>query len=149
MRCYFAYGSNLWLEQMRQRCPDHQVLGPGVLTGHRWIITSRGYANVVLSAADLVLGVVYRISATDEERLDRFEGVAQGAYRKAVLPVETAQGTLSCLIYLDWQEQEGEPCEEYVQRMRYGIRDARLPSLYLERYLDKVTLEPALYAVAS
>lgn len=28
---YFGYGSNLWLDQMKRRCPDNQYVGVGVL----------------------------------------------------------------------------------------------------------------------
>ena len=42
MNPYFAYGSNMWRAQMRDRCPDHQLIGSGVLKGYRWIISARG-----------------------------------------------------------------------------------------------------------
>ncbi|UKZ55488.1 hypothetical protein TrVGV298_009312 [Trichoderma virens] len=44
---YFAYGSNLSTEQMRQRCPYSTAVGLGKITGWRWIINARGYANIV------------------------------------------------------------------------------------------------------
>ncbi|GAB7351274.1 hypothetical protein MBLNU459_g1692t1 [Dothideomycetes sp. NU459] len=44
---YFGYGSNLWLHQMAQRCPSSTYLGIARLDGYRWMINSRGYANVV------------------------------------------------------------------------------------------------------
>lgn len=44
---YFAYGSNLSTEQMRERCPYSTAVGLGKLTGWKWIINARGYANVV------------------------------------------------------------------------------------------------------
>ncbi|RDL35344.1 uncharacterized protein BP5553_07275 [Venustampulla echinocandica] len=44
---YFAYGSNLSLTQMSQRCPSSPYYGLGKLPGYRWIIGERGYANVV------------------------------------------------------------------------------------------------------
>jgi gamma-glutamylcyclotransferase len=138
MRPYFAYGSNLWRKQMGVRCPEHRILGAGVLTGYRWIVTTRGSANVVLSAPDLVLGVVYALSQRDEDRLDCHEGVRQGGCRKASLSVQTGLGVLSCLVYLDRREQEGDPEEEFVARMRKGVLDAGLPSLYVERYLEKI-----------
>jgi hypothetical protein len=34
---YFAYGSNLWREQMTSRCPEHREVGTGCLKGWRWI----------------------------------------------------------------------------------------------------------------
>ncbi|KAF9632337.1 hypothetical protein BFW01_g3199 [Lasiodiplodia theobromae] len=50
---YFAYGSNLWLAQMRRRCPSSVYLGVARLRSNgngshwRWVINERGYANVV------------------------------------------------------------------------------------------------------
>jgi len=44
---YFGYGSNLWLHQMSQRCPESKYLGVGRLNGFRWNISPRGYANVI------------------------------------------------------------------------------------------------------
>jgi len=59
MRNYFAYGSNLCRDQMRQRCPDAQVIQTGRLDGYRWIVNSRGYATIVVSAKDVVWGTVF------------------------------------------------------------------------------------------
>jgi gamma-glutamylcyclotransferase len=148
MRPYFAYGSNLWRKQMQARCPEHRFLGTGVLTGFRWIITTQGYASLVKSGSDLVLGVVYAISEADEQRLDHCEGVLEGAYLKLQLPVQTGRGMMDCLVYQAALEQEGDPREEYAERIRYGIRDAGLPSLYVERYLDKIVSWQEPYAHA-
>ena len=148
MKTYFAYGSNLWRKQMELRCPDHLVLGMGILTGYRWIITSRGYASVVRSPSDLVLGMVYAITETDEERLDLCEEVGEGAYRKASLPVQTGRGVLDCVVYIDPQEQEGFPCEEYVERIKCGLRDSGFPYSYVERYLAKIVAWNEPYAQA-
>lgn len=136
MKPYFAYGSNLWLEQMTSRCPDHRVVGSGILLGYRWIITARGYASVVPSSADFVFGMVYALSESDEERLDACERVGEGLYRKELLVVDTERGKLRCLVYVDPIREEGSPKEEYVARIGNGIRDARLPALYVERYLS-------------
>ncbi|ACH38884.1 hypothetical protein Gbem_1870 [Citrifermentans bemidjiense Bem] len=78
MKPYFAYGSNLWLKQMRSRCPGCRTIGAGVLIGYRWIITTRGYASVVRSVADVVFGTVYALSEEDEGRLDHSRGCRRG-----------------------------------------------------------------------
>ncbi|KAL7898494.1 hypothetical protein HDV63DRAFT_373910 [Trichoderma sp. SZMC 28014] len=44
---YFAYGSNLSTDQMRERCPYSTAVGLGKMTGWKWIINRRGYANIV------------------------------------------------------------------------------------------------------
>ncbi|OTA97070.1 hypothetical protein M434DRAFT_392245 [Hypoxylon sp. CO27-5] len=44
---YFAYGSNLSPEQMKDRCPSSPAVGLAYLSGWTWLINERGYANVV------------------------------------------------------------------------------------------------------
>lgn len=39
-RLYFAYGSNINLEQMAVRCPAAQVVGPAVLDGYELLFLS-------------------------------------------------------------------------------------------------------------
>jgi gamma-glutamylcyclotransferase len=75
MKNYFAYGSNLMLDQMKERCTDNVKIGIGTLSGYRWIINTRGYANIVKSEGDYVLGMIYEISSNDEKTLDRKEGL--------------------------------------------------------------------------
>lgn len=137
MNLYFAYGSNIWAEQMDDRCPNHRLVGVGVLKGYRWIISSRGYANIVESSSDVVLGVVYEISDSDEMNLDRYEGVGSGSYRKELLHVEVDGSHRTCLVYIDPIEEEGLPKAEYIRRINSGIKDAKLPPEYVENCIRK------------
>jgi gamma-glutamylcyclotransferase len=110
---YFGYGSNLWRQQMEQRCPHSEYKGVARLNNYKWLINERGYANVVQiprhkteteessppSAKpyeDEVWGLVYTLQPSDEARLDRNEGVPV-AYTKEWLvcdfwPVEDGSG---------------------------------------------------------
>lgn len=137
VKLYFAYGSNLWRRQMQERCPGHRLIGSGILKGYRWIITARGYANVVKSETDEVHGIVYEISESDEKHLDRFEGVHIGNYRKEILKIEIAGESRECLVYVDPVEEEGKPKREYIDRINKGIYDSRLPSDYVNHYIRK------------
>ncbi len=136
---YFAYGSNMWLEQMARRCPASRVLGPGRLADHRWTISARGYANVVSSPGDHVLGTVFALTVEDEDALDRHEGVHLDppSYLKRTLPVSLEPGREACLVYVDPRLEEGEAWPEYRVRIRNGLRDAALPAAYVERYLAR------------
>ena len=133
MNLYFAYGSNLWLKQMRKRCPDHRVFSHGVLKGYRWIINKRGFANVVKSIQDKVHGIIYEISESDEKTLDKCEGVGIGKYYKETILVEAAGQEVKCLVYIDPIEDEGKPKPEYIDRINKGIIDAELPEEYVIR----------------
>ena len=137
MKLYFAYGSNMSTKQMRERCPNRRLISSGVLLGYRWIISERGYANIIRSALDRVYGVVYEISPFDERELDGYEGVNSGCYRKELLSVEIKGRPQDCLVYVDPTEGEGSPRAEYVDRINQGIADADLPADYVERYIRK------------
>ncbi len=132
---HFAYGSNLWRQQMASRCPDHRLIGTGRLDGWRWIITTRGYASIVVSEGDYVLGTVYDLSDADVRNLDRFEGVARGDYDKEMIMVKQGERALDCLVYIDPVTGEGRPQEEYIARINNSIRDAGLDADYVSHYL--------------
>jgi gamma-glutamylcyclotransferase (GGCT)/AIG2-like uncharacterized protein YtfP len=137
MKFYFAYGSNLWRKQMQDRCPNHRVIAKGVLKGYRWIISARGYANIVNSKPDEVHGIVYEISESDEHSLDRDEDVQKGAYRKEMIMIEVDGQSRECLVYIDPIEEEGKAKQEYIKRINKGICDSTLPSEYVNRYVRK------------
>ena len=122
---------------MQDRCPDHRFIGGGVLNGYQWIISSRGYANVVRSTPDVVYGIVYEISDSDERQLDAYEGVSSGSYRRELLSVEVNGSLINCLVYVDPIENEGLPKEEYIRRINMGIEDAELPSDYVRNSIRR------------
>lgn len=137
-RFYFAYGSNLWLAQMSKRCPDNCLLGLGTLNKYRWVISYRGYANVLAErkGKDLVYGVVYELSEEDEKKLDVYEGVAQGSYEKHYLDVNLeGTGMIKCLVYVDPRRDEGKPWKEYIVRINNGLRDVSLPEDWVKKYI--------------
>ncbi|KAK3330673.1 hypothetical protein B0H66DRAFT_71653 [Apodospora peruviana] len=164
-RLYFGYGSNLWLEQMALRCLGSDFIGIGRLPRYRWMINSRGYANVAETnnpqnstnnnkdeeEAEEVWGLVYALSEADEKQLDVNEGVPF-AYEKRVLEVEclweSSDGNGGkkertkemVLVYIDFKRADGEgnlPRAEYVYRMNMGIGDA-LRKGVPRGYVDKV-----------
>lgn len=134
---HFAYGSNLGLAQMKARCPHHRVLGRATLAGYRWIISKRGYANIVVSSSDSVEGVVYELSAADVASLDVHEGVSAGAYVKHNLGVRLDGTTVEAMVYLDPITEEGTPTTEYARRINVGIVDAALSPDYVARHIRK------------
>jgi gamma-glutamylcyclotransferase (GGCT)/AIG2-like uncharacterized protein YtfP len=132
---YFAYGSNLSLSQMNFRCPSNSKIGIGVLEGFRWIISKRGYANVVKSSSDFVLGVVYKITKFDKSRLSAFEGVHKRSYDEKQLEISIDGVGHDCLIYIDPIIAEGIPDENYISKINNGIRESQIPQTYVKKYL--------------
>jgi len=120
---YFAYGSNMNEAQLRERCPDSYFLCRARLPGHRFVITSRGYASVRKSAGGTVHGLLIALTEPDERTLDRFEGVAKGMYRRDHLEILTELGyPIPALIYIDDIEGEGPPAKGYLERILNGAR---------------------------
>ena len=142
-RLHFAYGSNLSFAQMDSRCPDNTQMGIGTLHGYRWIISSRGYANVVKSDSDYVMGRIYKINKRDEDRLDKKEGFnsVHSSYEKETLPIIADGVSCDCLVYVDSVIQEGPPKNEYIDKINAGLVDSKFPDEYVEKYIrNKIPL---------
>jgi hypothetical protein len=160
---YFGYGSNLWQEQMHNRCPTSRYLGIARLKNYKWIIYDRGYANIVEIVEDEakakhdhsheVWGLVYSLEPGDERRLDVNEGVPF-AYTKEYLECDfwAAENghrpdrserpeKIDMLVYINRKlTTPSESKEEYVYRMNKGIKDAvkeGVPKDYIKQVLRK------------
>ena len=155
---YFAYGSNLSLQQMQARCPSSRFVGVGLLTGWKWIINKRGYANIVAfteasgsgCSENHIYGLVYTLKPADEDSLDLYEGVSE-AYTKEKVSISvwpegeevlgnTRQEAVA-LVYVDRQRTEdGVPRLEYVQRMKRGMLEAGekgVPESWMRRTFER------------
>tara|TARA_B110000495_G_scaffold178939_1_gene172018 strand:+ start:207 stop:587 length:381 start_codon:yes stop_codon:yes gene_type:complete len=126
---------------MNDRCPNNSKIGIGQLSGYRWIISTRGYANVVKSSNDDVWGVIYEISIQDEAKLDGYEGVSTKCYLKENLDILIDRRIKNCLTYVDPITEVGIPSYTYSNTINEGILDSKLPEEYVEKYLrPKITL---------
>ena len=128
---------------MRERCPAAKILGRATLHGHRWIISKRGFANVVVSASEAVEGVLYELTLADESSLDAAEGVAQRSYEKKKLSVSFGAKSITAMIYVDPVVEEGVPSDEYAARINLGVADAGLPEEYVTKHIRKYVPSPA------
>lgn len=98
---YFAYGSNMDVDQMANRCPDAILVGKASLHDHSFELDHTGVATVVERKGSQVYGVLWLISESDERNLDRYEGVGTGCYRKESLPILDSEGrSLPALVYI-------------------------------------------------
>ena len=81
---YFAYGSIMDWDQIRERCPSARFLGIAVLLDHRLAFSRYsstrkcGVADAVESEGSEVWGVVYDIDEVDVGNLDKKEGFRPG-----------------------------------------------------------------------
>ena len=137
MISYFAYGSNMSYEQMKERCPGSKSLGVARLNGFRLDFTKistirgGGVADIVESADDCVYGVLYSITDDDLANLD----VKEKGYTRH---------TLTCFKYddiLDYNPLKGTNIDALVYTVVNKSTTTIPPSM---EYL-KIILDAAFY----
>lgn len=120
---YIAYGSNLSVEQMKNRTPDARIVGTAVLDG--WGLTFKGCATIEPKEKHTTPVLVWEISERDEKNLDRYEGYPTFYYKQDMEVTVT-------------QLEGGEPKKltamVYIMDERHPYR---LPSLYYYDVLVK------------
>lgn len=130
---YFAYGSNMDISQMQERCVGSTLAGQAKLHGYRFLINTRGVATVVQENARIVYGMLWRITSQDETSLDDYEGVAWGIYEKSHIDVETPSGNIiSALIYIARDNKEGRPRKGYMEKIADAAKFHSLPEEYIK-----------------
>jgi phage replication-related protein YjqB (UPF0714/DUF867 family) len=128
---YFAYGSNLCVNQMASRCPDAADPRHAVLSDHDWLINERGVATVEPFAGSQVHGVLWQVSDHDLATLDRAEGVPV-RYRRDHLTVHTDDGPLPAWVYIDHRVNPGPPRPGYLPRIIDGAVHHGLPQRWID-----------------
>lgn len=126
---YVAYGSNLNIVQMENRCPGAQVVCTGRLNDYRLVFRmsqSGHYLSVDPCAGSSVDVAVWRIDAEQEQVLDRYEGYPWH-YQKTMVAVgvDSASGleeVVGILYHLPEEREEGPCPDEYLQRVLAGYR---------------------------
>ena len=71
-RFYFAYGSNMNPERIRERIPQARLVGKATVRG--WRLVERLYADIERAKGSSVEGVLYLVNETELFRLDAYEG---------------------------------------------------------------------------
>jgi phage replication-related protein YjqB (UPF0714/DUF867 family) len=128
---YFAYGSNLCVQQMAARCPDAIDPRPAVLCDHDWLINERGVATVEPFAGSEVHGVLWQLSDHDLTVLDSAEGVPV-RYRRDRLTVHTDIGPAPAWVYIDPRVTTGAPRPGYLSRIIDGAMAHGLPQRWID-----------------
>ncbi len=128
---YFAYGSNLCVQQMARRCPNAINPRPATLADHDWLINERGVATVEPFDGSQVHGVVWQLDDHDLATLDSAEGVPV-RYRRDRLTVHTDAGPAEAWVYIDHRVDPGPPRPGYLERIIAGALHHGLPHRWIE-----------------
>jgi hypothetical protein len=129
---YFAYGSNMVLEAMRERCPTARALAPAVLADWRYRINDRGFATVVPEVGSVVHGLLWEIDAEAEAALDVYEALDEGMYLKTQLTVTRSGQRVTAMVYLATGSDPGRPIPGYQEEIIEAAAALGAPEAYLD-----------------
>jgi gamma-glutamylcyclotransferase (GGCT)/AIG2-like uncharacterized protein YtfP len=141
---YFAYGSNLCVDQMHARTGWVPIAADpsriARLPGYRLAFNMRGengqiYANIVCPG-DYVLGVLYPCSP---EILDKLDPIEKGYHRERIIAIDQIGQTTEATTYIADLENvfdSGTPSASYLERVLRGGRHHG----FLEPYLHSIEM---------
>lgn len=140
MKIYFAYGSNLNLHQMKQRCPTARLLGTGKVRDYRLLFrgptTEECYLTVEPKQGEYVPVAAFAVEPADVKALDIYEDVEGGLYRiEAISTGITGQGVLSGFWYVMNNEEKRQPTKDYWEAVVEGYHDMGFDVAMLDRAL--------------
>ena len=94
-KLYFAYGSNINLEQMEYRCPAAKAVGPVILENYELLFRGNtrgnGVATIAPREGSKVHGLLWWITPACEQSLDFYEGYPR-LYEKEQVTVRDDKG---------------------------------------------------------
>ncbi len=136
MTLYFAYGSNMDAAQMKERCPNAELLGPAVLKNYELAFTiysqkrKCGCADVVPKDGALVYGLLYRLTDEDQERMNAHEGHPIH-YQRVTVTVTHSGEDQEAVTYEVVNKQEPIPTSnEYLDLLRNAAKLHAFPEDY-------------------
>ncbi len=127
-KIYFAYGSNLNLEDMKLRCPTARLLGAGKAQGYH--LSFRGhnpedsFLTVTADAEQFVPIAAFEVFPDDIKALDDYEDVQNDIYRTETVtfPIE-GHGLVEGFWYVMNGGEKLPPTQRYWDAVIQGYRD--------------------------
>ncbi len=126
-KLYIAYGSNLNLAQMADRCPTARVICSSEMQG--WQLLFRGSRTGAVATVEPKKGyrvpvLVWEITPADEAALDRYEGWPF-LYRKETVRVKINGKTVKAMVYImNEGRPPGQPSCYYYSVILEGYKEA-------------------------
>lgn len=129
-KLYFAYGSNMNLEQMAYRCPSAEVVENVHVEGYRLAFCGRpsgnGVATILPEEGSHVDGVLWKITKECEQSLDYYE-----VYSKEIINVKNSDGKeRDVTVYTinePYKSQPSVPSPVYLEGILEGCRENGIP----------------------
>lgn len=139
---YFAYGSNMNLDQMRERRVSYENSRRALLRDYKLGFTktskryNAGVADIIESKGNFVEGVLYEVTEEGMANLDKFEGIEQNVYKRVKVVVQLESGEeLETITYKIINEDKPfiPPAKEYMDKIIKGAETHRLSKNYIQK----------------
>lgn len=140
---YFAYGSNMNLEQMAQRCPNAKVVRAVCVDGYSLAFCgggTNGVATIIPQKESHVDGVLWKITQDCEKSLDFYEGYPR-LYGKEKITVR-AQGMppMTAMAYTmnaPYRDAPALPSKQYLNGILCGCYENKIPTKPIMQAVQK------------
>lgn len=143
-KLYVAYGSNLNLVQMNDRCPSATIYSTGQL--NNWVLLYRGrngnaHATIARKKGASVPVLVWSIEPSDEQRLDMYEGYPRYYFKQNVM-VDIGNQKRKAMVYImNLHQKAARPSRTYVETIRQGYIDNNMDISIFEKSLEVNSIE--------
>lgn len=133
---YFAYGSNMDLDQMKMRCPGSEVIGIGELSHYAMAFTrwsrswKSGTADILPERGKSVYGVLFDLTFEGLKKLDKFADYPNSYLRQDVNVLFEGE-VLPAMTYVARRQGVFQPSKSYVGKMVHGAEQSQVPVEYI------------------
>ncbi|NNJ32871.1 gamma-glutamylcyclotransferase family protein [Lacrimispora defluvii] len=138
-KLYIAYGSNLNLPQMAQRCPTAKVVGASEIKDYALVFRGGRHgavATIEPCEGSSVPVLLWKITPKDEAALDIYEGFPR-FYDKETIDLPMYGKTVSAMVYVMTPGHRlGYPSDYYYNTIRDGYKTAGFDTAVLEQAVD-------------
>ena len=124
-----AYGRNLDLKRMKEKCPNCKLFGSGIL--YDWQIAFKKYITIEPKLGKEVPVGIWIINKKAEKELDAIEQFPI-MYRKEYVDISINGKDKKALVYLINDSNPTFPKKDYFERLLIGYKDFGFDRKYLD-----------------
>ena len=130
-----AYGRNLDLKRMQQKCPHCVLVGKAKLRG--WRLAFKKYITIEPYSHGVVPVGVWEIDEEAEKELDIIEEYPT-VYRKEIVSLIFQGKPITALVYVINDTHPTYPNEPYLQRILIGYKDFHFSKRYIYQAIKRL-----------
>lgn len=132
---YAAYGSNLMLQQMAERCPKSDVVCAGRIIDYR--LDFARFATITADPHSSVPVGIYKLTKSDIETMDRREGLGRSYDRYLITPITDDGRAVRCFTYIKRVSALQPPSDDYYAKLLRGYNDWHFEDRRLRHARDR------------